>query len=131
LNHPNILTIHEVGEAAGIRYIATEFIDGATIRQLLAKEELSLAEILDTAEQICSALVAAHVAGIVHRDIKPENIMRRADGLVKILDFGIAKLTEQSSPDNADLIHNSVSGLTEAGVVVGTVDYMSPEQARA
>src|SRR6478735_9015351 len=92
LNHPNILTIHEVGEAAGIRYIATEFIDGATIRQLLAKQELSLAEILDTAEQICSALVAAHVAGIVHRDIKPENIMRRADGLVKILDFGIAKL---------------------------------------
>src|SRR4030095_9635871 len=78
LNHPNILTIHEVGEAAGIRYIATEFMDGATIRQLLAKQELSLEEILDTAEQVCSALVAAHVAGIVHRDHKPEKIMRRA-----------------------------------------------------
>src|SRR6185436_18431100 len=100
LNHPNILTIHEVGEAAGIRYIATEFIDGATIRQLLAKQELSLEEILDTAEQVCSALVAAHVAGIVHRDIKPENIMRRADGLVKILDFGIAKLMELEPRDS-------------------------------
>jgi serine/threonine protein kinase len=129
LNHPNILTIHEVGEAAGIRYIATEFIDGATIRQLLVKQELSLDEILDTAEQICSALVAAHVAGIVHRDIKPENIMRRADGLVKILDFGIAKLME---PETSDY-HEAQPGNgthTEAGLLLGTIGYMSPEQAR-
>src|SRR6185295_15473205 len=129
LNHPNILTIHEVGEAAGIRYIATEFIDGATIRQLLAKEELSLTEILDTAEQICSALVAAHVAGIVHRDIKPENIMRRADGLVKILDFGIAKLMEPATPDQNEAQPGKGTH-TEAGLLLGTIGYMSPEQAR-
>jgi len=131
LNHPNILTIHEVGESEDFRFIATEFIDGQTIRELITKADLSFEEILDVAEQVAFALSAAHAAGIVHRDIKPENIMRRADGLVKILDFGIAKLAEHSSPDNGDWIRNSVSGLTEAGVVVGTVDYMSPEQARA
>jgi serine/threonine protein kinase len=129
LNHPNILTIHEVGEAAGIKYIATEFIDGATIRQLLAKQELSLDEILNTAEQICSALVAAHVAGIVHRDIKPENIMRRADGLVKILDFGIAKLMEPATPDQNEAQPENGTH-TEAGLLLGTIGYMSPEQAR-
>ena len=130
LNHPNILTIHEVGEAAGIRYIATEFIDGATIRQLLAKQELSLDEILDTAEQICSALVAAHLAGVVHRDIKPENIMRRADGLVKILDFGIAKLMEPETPGDQDETQPGNGTYTEAGLLLGTIGYMSPEQAR-
>lgn len=128
LNHPNILTIHEVGESSGIRYIATEFIDGGTIRQLLAERELSLDEILDIAEQVCSALTAAHAAGIVHRDIKPENIMRRADGLVKILDFGIAKLLEPSVPD--DETQSDLSTHTEAGLLLGTVSYMSPEQAR-
>jgi serine/threonine protein kinase len=130
LNHPNILTIHEVGEAAGIRYIATEFIDGATIRQLLAKQEMSLAEILDTAEQICSALVAAHVAGIVHRDIKPENIMRRADGLVKILDFGIAKLMEPETTGYQAEARPGNGTHTDAGLLLGTTGYMSPEQAR-
>jgi len=129
LNHPNILTIHEVGEAEGTRYIATEFIEGATIRQLLAKQELSLDEILEIAEQICSALVAAHVAGIVHRDIKPENIMRRADGLVKILDFGIAKLMEPATP-NQDEAQTGNGTHTEAGLLLGTTGYMSPEQAR-
>ncbi|HKB66541.1 MAG TPA: serine/threonine-protein kinase [Pyrinomonadaceae bacterium] len=129
LNHPNILTIHEVGEAEGTRYIATEFIEGATIRQLLAKQELSLDEILDIAEQICSALVVAHVAGIVHRDIKPENIMRRADGLVKILDFGIAKLMEPAMPD-PDEAQPGNGTHTEAGLLLGTTGYMSPEQAR-
>jgi serine/threonine protein kinase len=126
LNHPNILTIHEVGEAAGIRYIATEFIDGSTVRELIAKQELSLGDILHVAEQICSALAAAHVAGVVHRDIKPENIMRRADGLVKILDFGIAKLLE---PDYQDATEPGRAH-TEAGLLLGTVNYMSPEQAR-
>jgi serine/threonine protein kinase len=126
LNHPNILTIHEVGEADGIYFIATEFIDGATIRELIARDELTADEILDIAEQVSSALAAAHAAGIVHRDIKPENIMRRTDGLVKILDFGIAKLLE---PETAERRDNSNTA-TEVGLVMGTVNYMSPEQAR-
>ena len=105
LNHPNILTIHEVGETDGVYFIATEFIDGQTIRELIRKQELSLEEILDIAEQVASALSAAHAAGIVHRDIKPENIMRRADGLVKILDFGIAKLMEPETPDYLNETH--------------------------
>jgi serine/threonine protein kinase len=129
LNHPNILTIHEVGEWEDFRFIATEFIDGQTIRELIARADLSFEEILDVAEQVAFALSAAHAAGIVHRDIKPENIMRRHDGLVKILDFGIAKLTEQQMPEHR--IESSVSAQTEAGMVLGTVDYMSPEQARA
>ena len=130
LNHPNILTIHEVGESAGIKYIATEFIDGATIRELFALQELSLYEVLEIAEQICSALAAAHAAGIVHRDIKPENIMRRTDGLVKILDFGIAKLLEPEASDNRDETQLGGGTHTEAGLLLGTVNYMSPEQAR-
>lgn len=129
LNHPNILTIHEVGESEDFRFIATEFIEGQTIRELIANADLSVEEILDVAEQVAFALSAAHAAGIVHRDIKPENIMRRTDGLVKILDFGIAKLTEQQRPEPG--IDSYVSAQTEAGVVMGTVDYMSPEQARA
>ena len=130
LNHPNILTIHEVGESEGIPYIATEFIDGATLRDLVRSQVLSLAEVLDIAEQVASALAAAHAAGIVHRDIKPENIMRRDDGLVKILDFGIAKLMEPNSPDGADESELAARTHTEAGLVLGTVNYMSPEQAR-
>jgi serine/threonine protein kinase len=126
LNHPNILTIHEVGEADGVRFIATEFIDGQTIQELIARQELTLAEILDIATQIVSGLVTAHAAGIVHRDIKPDNIMRRGDGLVKILDFGIAKLLEV--PTSAASAGPAM--FTETGVVVGTVGYMSPEQAR-
>jgi serine/threonine protein kinase len=130
LNHPNILTIHEVGESAGIWYIATEFIDGVTIRQLLAKHDLSLAEILEIAEQICAALIAAHAEGIVHRDIKPENVMQRTDGLVKVLDFGIAKLMEPETSDQFDETQAGGRTHTEAGLLLGTVNYMSPEQAR-
>ncbi len=127
LNHPNILTIHEVGEADGVRFIATEFIDGQTIHELIARQELTLAEILDIATQIVSGLATAHAAGIVHRDIKPDNIMRRGDGLVKILDFGIAKLLEVPTSNTQPA---GQAMFTETGVVVGTVGYMSPEQAR-
>lgn len=130
LNHPNILTIYEVGESDGVYFIATEFIDGKTIGELMRQQELSLVEILDCVEQVASALAVAHAAGIVHRDIKPENVMRRHDGLLKILDFGIAKLLEPAkTPDDA----NDAAGVrthTEAGLVLGTVNYMSPEQAR-
>ncbi len=129
LNHPNILTIHEVGEHDDIRFIATEFIKGQTIRQLIAQGDLSAAEILDIGGQVASALSAAHAAGIVHRDIKPENIMRRADGLVKILDFGIVKLMEHSSEFSSEGT-SLTEAQTEIGVVMGTAGYMSPEQAR-
>jgi serine/threonine protein kinase len=126
LNHPNILTIHEVGDLDGIHFIATEFIDGQTIRELIAHDDLSWTDVLDIAIQVASALMAAHAAGIVHRDIKPENIMRRSDGIVKILDFGIAKLLEQT-PNESSAITRAQ---TETGIVLGTVGYMSPEQAR-
>ncbi|HSD44974.1 MAG TPA: serine/threonine-protein kinase, partial [Pyrinomonadaceae bacterium] len=129
LNHPNILTIHEVGESDGVYFIATEFIDGKTIGELMRERALSLEEILDCVEQSASALAVAHAAGIVHRDIKPENVMRRHDGLLKILDFGIAKLLEPKTPD---FLHETAAPVTqtETGLVLGTVNYMSPEQAR-
>jgi hypothetical protein len=126
LNHPNIITIHEVGELDGVHFIATEFIDGRTIRELIAGDALSLTDVLDIGAQVSSALAAAHAAGIVHRDIKPENIMRRGDGIVKVLDFGIAKLVEQT-PSDLPVITRAQ---TETGLVLGTVGYMSPEQAR-
>jgi serine/threonine protein kinase len=130
LNHPNILTIHEVGEAQDVHFIATEFIDGKTIRELIAGEQLSLEEALDICVQTACGLAAAHAAGIVHRDIKPENIMRREDLLVKILDFGIAKLTEASTGGAANESPTIFKSQTETGLVIGTVGYMSPEQAR-
>jgi len=133
LNHPNILTIYEVGESDGAYFIATEFIDGKTIGELMREQELPLAEILDCVEQVASALAVAHAAGIVHRDIKPENIMRRRDGLLKILDFGIAKLLEPAKlSETPDDVHDTAGYRThtEAGLVLGTVNYMSPEQAR-
>ena len=126
LNHPNILTIHEVGELDGAHFIATEFIDGQTIRELIAAGDLSLKEVLDLVSQVAAALSAAHAAGIVHRDIKPENIMRRGDGIVKVLDFGIVKLLEQTQAEMS--VHTRSQ--TEMGAVLGTVGYMSPEQAR-
>jgi serine/threonine protein kinase len=94
LNHPNILTIHEIAHADSLHSIATEFIDGMTLRERIASKELKLSDALNIAGQIASALAAAHEAGIAHRDIKPENVMLRRDGYVKVLDFGLAKLTE-------------------------------------
>jgi hypothetical protein len=130
LNHPNILTIHDVGESEGVHFIATEFIDGQTLRELIPANGLPLEEALDITMQVASALATAHAAGIIHRDIKPENIMRRADCLVKILDFGIAKLTEAAPLDSASEAPTLIKAQTETGVVMGTVGYMSPEQAR-
>ncbi|MDQ3255304.1 MAG: protein kinase [Acidobacteriota bacterium] len=132
LNHPNILTVYEVGEADGINYIAAEFIEGMTLRERLSpKEPLPLNQILKIGIQVSEALSAAHQAGIIHRDIKPENIMIRRDGYAKVLDFGLAKLTEKRPADEV-----SLEGATKAfvqtnpGMVMGTVSYMSPEQAR-
>ncbi|HEY6244524.1 MAG TPA: protein kinase [Pyrinomonadaceae bacterium] len=122
LNHPNILTVYEIEQKADIHYIATEHVDGVTLRQLLSNEQLQLDRILSIATQIASALQAAHAAGIVHRDIKPENVMIRSDGYIKVLDFGLAKLTENEfAPMTSE---------TNPGVVMGTPRYMSPEQAR-
>jgi serine/threonine protein kinase len=165
LNHPNIITIYEIGEAEGRHFIATEYIEGSTVRRRMVGTKLALNEVLEIALQVVSALAAAHTAGIIHRDIKPENIMIRPDGYVKVLDFGLAKLTErpatngsieaiQSSdvpetPTTADLsledttppmvinpddafatVPVSRANETRPGLVMGTAQYMSPEQAR-
>src|SRR5438309_8385927 len=130
LNHPNIITIYEIDETASGHFIATEFIEGETLREREQKP-LKLGESLDIATQIASALAAAHAAGIVHRDIKPENVMLRHDGIVKVLDFGLAKLTDRISPEAVESeALTSANIKTGPGVVMGTVIYMSPEQAR-
>lgn len=123
LNHPNIVTIYDVGSVDGINYIATEFVEGRTVRELIG-EKIKLREILSIALQAAEALAAAHAANIIHRDIKPENIMVRPDGYVKVLDFGLAKLSEAG--ENA--FYKSFSQ-THPGMVMGTLSYMSPEQA--
>lgn len=134
LNHPNIITIHEIGQADGAHFIATEFIDGQTLRLRMAHARMEVPEILDVTIQVAGALQAAHAAGIIHRDIKPENMMLRLDGYVKVLDFGLAKLTEQprqtNPPQTDSAIATKVKVFTQPGTVMGTVDYMSPEQAR-
>jgi serine/threonine protein kinase/Tfp pilus assembly protein PilF len=130
LNHPNILTIHEVGVQDGIHFIATEFVDGESLRQRMAQGRVELREILDIGVQVASALGAAHAAGIVHRDIKPENIMLRKDGIVKVLDFGLAKLVEPGRNTGDKDGPTMTAAGTAPGVVLGTVQYMSPEQAR-
>jgi serine/threonine protein kinase len=129
LNHANILTVFEVGEDDETHFIATEYIDGQTIRELIADDQLSLGETLDIVSQLLNGLSAAHGAGIVHRDIKPENVMRRTDGTLKILDFGIAKLIEDA-PGESPTLTSRVTSRTELGAVLGTIAYISPEQAR-
>jgi eukaryotic-like serine/threonine-protein kinase len=130
LNHPNILTIFEVGQVDGHHFIATEYVEGQTLRQRLTVARLKLWEALDVAEQIISALTAAHRAGTVHRDIKPENVMVRPDNLVKVLDFGLAKLAERRPESAASNAATMLDMNTTPGLVLGTVSYMSPEQAR-
>ena len=130
LNHPNILTIHEIGQRDGRHFIATEFIDGITLREQMRIQELKLSEALNIAVQIASALVSAHEAGIVHRDIKPENIMIRGDGYVKLLDFGLAKLIERQVVNTNTESRTTAGVSTDAGIRMGTVGYMSPEHAR-
>ena len=129
LNHPSILTIYEIGREDGKHFIATEFIEGETLRERIARGPLKAVEALDICSQIASALSAAHAAGIVHRDIKPENIMVREDRLVKILDFGLAKLTEERAPSDPEAATRAMVQ-TNSGVLMGTALYMSPEQAR-
>ena len=133
LTHPNILTIHEIGEWEGTHYIATEYVEGETLRHRLSRGRLGIDESLEYGVQIVSAVAAAHEAGVTHRDIKPENIMIRRDGLIKILDFGLAKF---SGPLMVEALPVSNDGPTvrivntEPGIIMGTVQYMSPEQAR-
>lgn len=135
LNHPNILTVFEIGESADSYYIATEYIEGETVRQCLWREPLRVDEALGIAIQVAMALETAHAAGIVHRDVKPENIMLRKDRFVrdrfvKVLDFGLAKLTErESSSTDPEAVTIPISE-TNPGVVMGTSGYMSPEQAQ-
>jgi eukaryotic-like serine/threonine-protein kinase len=139
LNHPNIITIHDIGQSDATHFIATEFIEGETLRRRIsAGPRLQLLEILDISIQVANALVAAHQAGIVHRDIKPENVMLRPDGYVKVLDFGIAKLTdkfneqETTGADSIEAMEAPTLAVvqTEANVILGSPSYMSPEQAR-
>lgn len=131
LNHPNILTIYELGELDGEQFIATEFVDGGTLRQHLSHPDWELDKVLAITIQAASALAAAHEAGIVHRDIKPENIMLRHDGIVKVLDFGLAKLGDQQIPAaDPEALTAQKAETTTPGLVLGTVKYMSPEQAR-
>lgn len=131
LNHPNILTIYEMGDEGGRHFIATEFVDGQTLRTHLSGAPMELTEVLDVAIQVAGALEEAHAAGIVHRDIKPENIMIRRNGHVKVLDFGLAKLTERPVSDETDTEAVTRALVqTDAGMVLGTSQYMSPEQAR-
>lgn len=129
LNHPNIVTIHEIGRLDDVHFIVTEFIDGQTLRDQFRAGGMLLTEALEVAIQVAAALDAAHAAGIVHRDIKPENIMVRRDGYVKVLDFGLAKLAENQMPSQ-DLETAKEHVGTNPGMVMGTVNYMSPEQAR-
>jgi serine/threonine protein kinase/Tfp pilus assembly protein PilF len=130
LNHPNILTVYEIGAEGNRQFIATEFIEGMTLRASLACGRMNLHAALEIAVQVASALAAAHATGVVHRDIKPENIMLRPDGYAKVLDFGIAKLTEQRPGSDLDDEGTTAVLQTRPGLVLGTGHYMSPEQAR-
>jgi len=126
LNHPNIVTVHEISEDSGTQFIVMEFVAGRTLRELLHRR-LRTKQILEIASQVAGALAAAHAAGIVHRDLKPENIMVTDSGAVKVLDFGLAKLTERDIQNTSETL--TLENVTERGAIAGTPAYMSPEQA--
>ena len=128
LNHPNIVTIYEIGSEAGIDFIAMEYIAGRTLDRMIPRQGMPPEEVLRCGVQMADALAAAHNAGIIHRDLKPANVMVADSGLLKVLDFGLAKLTETTGPEEATQTMGSQS--TEDGHIVGTIDYMSPEQAQ-
>jgi eukaryotic-like serine/threonine-protein kinase len=128
LNHPNIITIHDISQSEGVDFIAMEYVEGQTLHTLIRSSQLTCEQAVDYAVQISSALAAAHAAGIVHRDLKPTNIMVTEKGLVKVLDFGLAKLTEKAEGGEATATQ-TMTPATEQGAIVGTVAYMSPEQA--
>ena len=130
LNHPNIITIYEIGESDDLHFIVTEYVEGHTLRQLMATARMPAEQTIDILKQIARALAAAHQADILHRDIKPENVMVRPDGLVKVLDFGLARISKRVAPslDSQTLAQDRT--LTIPGAVMGTIGYMSPEQAR-
>src|SRR5216684_1336364 len=135
LNHPNILTVYEFGQTDSASFIATEYVDGVTLREHFSSRRLKLIDILDLAIQIVAALNAAHEAGVTHRDLKPENVMVRRDHIVKVLDFGLAKLAEhhavagEPTSEASEDVATKVLVKTEPGLVMGTVSYMSPEQS--
>ena len=129
LNHPNILTVYEIGGSDSTQFIATEFVEGRTLRQHMEGVQMTLGDKLEVAIQTASALAVAHRAGIVHRDIKPENIMLRPDGYIKVLDFGLAKMTVRDEPRRETGELAGSESTTQSGLVLGTPHYMSPEQA--
>jgi Tol biopolymer transport system component len=129
LNHPNILTIYQIGQADGRHFIATEYVEGLTLRQRMGQAQMTVGEKLDVVIQVAEALAEAHAAGIIHRDVKPENIMLRGDGLVKVLDFGLAKLIDRKAAAETEGPTRELVN-TEPGTIMGTVQYMSPEQVR-
>jgi len=133
LNHPNIVTVYDMGASEVGYFLSTEFVEGETLRARMSHDHLTVDESVEIAEQIAAALAYAHGKGVIHRDIKPENIMLRPDGYVKVLDFGLAKLTERAVPDSAEHPEGASTLVqldTSPGIVMGTVQYMSPEQAR-
>ncbi|MFN2386115.1 MAG: serine/threonine-protein kinase, partial [Thermoanaerobaculia bacterium] len=128
LNHPNIVTIHDIGREQSVSYISMELVEGQTLRELLVSGPLPIKRLLDLAAQAADGLATAHTIGMVHRDLKPENLMIAANGFVKILDFGLAKPEDPQHSDQTSM--PTIGGYrTEAGVVLGTLGYMSPEQA--
>jgi serine/threonine protein kinase len=131
LNHPNIVTVFEIGQIEGCEFIVTEYVEGRTLRDVMQQGQIQFVEILKIASQVAGALATAHKAGIIHRDIKPENVMLRPDGYIKVLDFGLAKLTDATRKTSSGGIEFAPSGLnhTVPGMIMGTVSYMSPEQA--
>src|ERR1700740_2279289 len=128
LNHPNIVTIHDLGRDGSVHYIVMELAEGTTVRDLLKAGAVPIRQAIDIAAQIAEGLAKAHEAGIAHRDIKPGNLMVTADGFVKILDFGLAKLVPAG--EELSQLHTRASSDTRSGVILGTPEYMSPEQAR-